>query len=208
MTPVEDGANPDKARELAQEILRQKRFQQPKPSRAAKQPFSWIMHRIGRFFHWLSLDATGGVGVWFWPIVAGIAVLIATVLIVRTIRLRGRMSRDPKIAARIAHESSAELQRRAESASKSGDFLSSVRLRFRAGLAALDERGVLLGSDHRTNRMIAASLGDAAPPFREVANVFDELRYGGLVPSRSHDDDARRLWTDILIRSPKPEAHR
>ncbi len=207
MNAVGESADPSKARDLAQEILRQKRFQQPKPPRPTKKPFDWIVHRLGRFFHWLSLDTKGGVGAWFWPSVAGLAVLVAAVLIIRAIRLRGRISRDPKTAARTAHESSAALQRQAEAASAAGDFVSSVRLRFRAGLAALDERGVLLGSDHRTNRVIAASLGDAAPPFRQVANVFDALRYGGLIPLRSHDDEASRLWKDILIRSPKPEGH-
>jgi hypothetical protein len=206
MTLAAETADPDKAREWAEKILSQKRFQEPKPRRALSNPFGWIGKQLAKLFHWNTGGTKFSGGEWIWGLIAGVAVLVALILITRAIRLRGRTNTvGPKTRSLPARESSAALQRQADHAAAAGDFVSSVRLRFRAGLAALDERGVLPGSDNRTNGTIATSLGDAAKPFREVATVFDALRYGNLVATQSHDESARNLWVEILTRSPRPQ---
>ncbi len=97
---------------------------------------------------------------------------------------------------RAAGERAADLERQAERAEREGRLADAVRLRFRAGVARLAERGVIPAARSTPSASIARTLDSQA--FDELAHRFDEIVYGG-APARTEDvEQARTEWPLVL----------
>ena len=90
----------------------------------------------------------------------------------------------------------AALRREAEAAEALGAFDDAVRLRFRAGLTTLDERGVLEVRPGTPTAVVARRL--RSPAFREVAAGFSAVAYGGAEADEGDARAAREGWERVL----------
>jgi Domain of unknown function (DUF4129) len=204
-SPIHTAANPADARRVAAKILSESRFQTPKPKGPRNGPWKWLGDRfswIGRLF---SFGKFHGNYDWVWPIVVGLCLLTGAVLVARTVHSRVVIKRLRARPIEILPPGT-QLMGQADAAAKAGDFASSVRLRFQGGLLLLAERSVLDSTSNRPNGLIASLLGEVAQPFRELARVFDALRYGGLSADESHEEQSRQLWRDVLARASAPSS--
>lgn len=191
----------DEARRAAAEILRERRFQPDRQPRPLKGVVTWFGNRLrwfGRPLSWIwrqlnKVIPGGGNVVWIVLTVIGLA--IVCVLIVRYGAWRGRRAAlSVDAASRV--QSADELERLATEAEARGDYNSSVRFRFRAGLRKLADARAVRAPEQRPNADLALHLAD--PNFGSLANRFDEVAYAGLTASASDADTARRAWPSVV----------
>ncbi|HEV2360624.1 MAG TPA: hypothetical protein VGS21_02870 [Acidimicrobiales bacterium] len=115
-------------------------------------------------------------------------------LIVYLIQRRApRLGREPEREA--THSTPLEpssLERSAAEAEENGDFELAVRLRFRAGLLRLEQRGLLAGREVRTSRDIGREL--RSPTFDRLADDIELIVYAKGPAEQSHARTSRELW--------------
>jgi len=193
--------DPDAARREAQHILSDGRFKSSSTPRPLRGPLKWIADRlndvfgpIGRF-----LERVPAV-VWWIFVAALVAFIVWMVVRVR----RRRVTAPPASAARRGPagnraEDADALEREADEAERSGDLERAVRLRFRAGLLRLGDRGVIryrpsvmTGEVRRTLR---------SERFDGLAGTFEAVTYGGRTAEHPDVDAARREWPHVLEES-------
>jgi hypothetical protein len=196
------GGDPAAAREAARAILREGRFHPP----AVPRPLHGFLRAIGRAlrepFHLLSEAVTslagvipgGAVVVWILIglAVTGVAVLLARrysrLALIRSTETPGGRAERPARAS--------DLLRWAEEAERDGRLEEALRLRFRAGLASLNERGVIGAPEGIPNLEVARRLHSHR--FDSLSRRFEEVTYGA---GRARPDDveeARRGWSAVL----------
>jgi hypothetical protein len=193
-------ADPDIARQVAEEILSDPRFH---PARGPR-PFAGFFHRVGellvdpviRFFRQIG-DVLPDVGSPAWLTMALAVVVAAAVL---TVRLSARRGRSASVTGRaVTGEDSLDpgrLERLADEAERGGDLDAALRLRFRAGLVRLDEAGVVRLRPGLTNSAVGRAL--RSPRFDELAGNFDEVAYGGRPATQADVATARTAWPAVL----------
>lgn len=190
------------AREQAREILSQRRFADSEVPRPFEKPLGWLGDRIddaGRGLARLfaSFDAALPGGRWVvWLLLGTLVAVIAVVLARSAIRRRGVAP--PGAAADPAEPppDPAELERRAAQAEAAGDYAGAVRLRFAAGVVALQRERVLGDEGALTTGAISTALGSEA--FDGLGRTFDAIAYGG---REARPDDARasrETWPVVL----------
>jgi hypothetical protein len=91
--------------------------------------------------------------------------------------------------------SAAALERQAALAEREGRWADAVRLRFRAGLARLTERGLITTAASTPTAEISQALH--SPPFDALACRFDEIVYGAAPAGQIDAEQARRGWADV-----------
>jgi hypothetical protein len=190
------------ARAVARSILAEGRFHTAVPHplqsllRAIGQAVSAPINAIGRWLDGLGGGVPGGRPVVLLMIVLVLAVV--GVLVGQT--LAGRRvaaARASATAARgTAPESAAELERAADAAEREGQLALAVRLRFRAGLLRLAERGAIERPGATPSREVASALG--SPEFELLASRFDEITYGGSGARAEDVQEARRRWAAVV----------
>ena len=191
-------------RREARELLAEDRFHEPSIPRPLRGVFVWLGERIdpladaiGDAIDRVAALLPGGRPVGY-ALLAGAALLGFAALASRTVRLRSR--RRVSAAARNADvalgPSPAELERAAMEAERAGDLSLAVRLRFRAGLVALERQGSISLRASLTTAAIAGRLDSRE--FAAVASSFEEVAYGGR-PAAAADVDAQRAgWPRVL----------
>jgi hypothetical protein len=108
-----------------------------------------------------------------------------------------------------ASEDPAELERAADAAERAGQLDVAVRLRFRAGLLRLGNRGAIRYRPSVTTNEVRRVLGSET--FDELARTFDAVAYGGRDAGPPDVDAARRefafglalgleQWRQALVR--------
>lgn len=195
--------DPDSAQRVASDILASRRFRSSPTPRPFRKPLSWLGDRVA------------GVGRWFARVLSHVpgevlfalgiaAVAIALLLIVRKVRAnRGR----PDLRARTDRiddddaEDPAELERAADAAERSGRFDAAVRLRFRAGLLRLGDRGAISYRPSVTTNEVRRVLGSGT--FEELARTFEAIAYGGRDAEPPDVDAARREWPRVVAGAAK-----
>jgi hypothetical protein len=203
--------DPDAARNVAREILADRRFH----PRRAPRPFAGFFRRVGevvvdpviRFFRRIG-DVLPSVGSVPWVLLAIVVVIVAAVLTVRLSARRGR-SRLPGGRSAVAGDDPLdpeELERRADEAERRGDLDSALRLRFRAGLARLDDAGVVRLRPGLTNAAVSRVL--RSPSFDELAGHFDEVAYGGRPATAADVAAARSVWPAVVEAARLPSGAR
>jgi hypothetical protein len=93
-------------------------------------------------------------------------------------------------------EDPADLERAADAAEHAGQLDVAVRLRFRAGLLRLGDRGAIRYRPSVTTNEVRRVLGSDA--FDELARTFDAIAYGGRDAEPPDVDAARREWPRIV----------
>jgi hypothetical protein len=195
-------ANAAAAREAAQAILGESRFHPP----AVPRPLHGLLHAIGtalrapaHFVARVVADLAGvipGGAPVVWILVA-LAVIATGVLIAR------RYSRLALL--RVGEDAgsgtgrpvqAAELMRWAEQAEREGRLEAAVRLRFRAGLASLNERGVIPAPAATPTTGVAERL--QSQRFDGLARRFEEIAYGAGRAAAADLEDARQGWSAVL----------
>ncbi len=91
------------------------------------------------------------------------------------------------------------LERAADAAERDGDLDRAVRLRFRAGLLRLGDRGAISYRPSVTTGEVRRSLGSAR--FDDLAETFEAVTYGGRPADPPDVARARREWPNVLEES-------
>lgn len=190
---------PDEARELAEKILAEDRFQPRKPGPLIR-PFAWVGEQatrvfgpIGRFFARVFGPIIGAL--FAQPIFA--ALVVAGLLALIFIAARRSAARrvvnfdSTKPAEAGLSVDPGDLERDALAAAVSGDHKLAIRLRFRAGLMRLRTSG-RLPANEVTNGDARMHLSE--PDFDELANDFDEIVYGGRTATKDDTSESEARW--------------
>ncbi len=187
--------DPDDARRAAQHILSDHRFRASPTPRPLHSPLQWlgdhVLAPIGRFFERLP------VGVW---LLAAAAVIVGLVwFIVRARARRGSRvtttSKRTRVALPEAEDPDA-LERAADDAERAGDLQRAIRLRFRAGLLRLGDRGAIEYRPSVTTGEVRRTLDSRR--FDDLAGTFEAVTYGGQPAEAPDTDAARREWPRVL----------
>jgi hypothetical protein len=194
--------DPDAARRVAEEILADPRYH----PRTAPRPFEGFFRRLGelivdpvvRFFGWIG-DLLPNVGSPPWIALAVAVVVVAAVVALRLSKGRGRQ-RFTAAGRRLDRDEEGlepdELERRADEAERRGDLDTALRLRFRAGLARLDDVGVVRLRPGLTNAAVSRAL--RSRDFDTLAVDFDEVAYGGRPATTADVTTARSTWPTVV----------
>jgi len=195
---------PRAARDQAREILSEERFQEPAFPTPFKGFFEWLGERLQPI-----LDAVGGLlGKLAGPLPGGRALLLGVLAALALVAIAALFSREVRrrqarsVAVHGASSPSEaradarELERLAAAAEGNGDLQEAVRLRFRAGLTRLDDRGAIRMRPSLTTGEVARRL--RSQPFERLAGDFDEIVYGGREAEPTDVDVARAEWPRVL----------
>jgi Domain of unknown function (DUF4129) len=193
----------DDARRLARTVLAEGRFHQP----SVPRPLHGVLRAIGEALRApvrVLNDAVVALGALFPGGVAVVWILLAILVLAVALVLAARRSRqtltsaDGRREARPGEvvERASDLIRAAENAERTGQLAEAVRLRFRAGLLRLAERGSIGSPRSTPTTEVSRILGSAE--FDELAHHFDEIVYGGSPPVSADVDAARREWPAVL----------
>ena len=192
------------ARHTAEQILAERRFR----GAHLPDPLGSLLHEVGDLLKAIGkaitdfidslLGGTGhGIGALPLVVVATVVLIASIVLTRRAIRTRqAAFERDLDAAPVEARADARTLEREADAAEGAGDFGRAVRLRFRAGLLRLDERGAVAVTASTTTREVARAL--RSPEFDRVAAGFDRVAYGHAEPAAADADLQRSGWQRVL----------
>jgi hypothetical protein len=189
--------DPDQARRTARDILEGRQYRSSPTPRPFRRQLTWVGDRahdvldpIGRFLSELPLAM----------VVSFAAAIIALVVffVVRLVRAR-RGSPDPRRSAAMPvaeTEHPDDLERAADEAERDGRLGDAVRLRFRAGLLRLGDRGAIRYRPSVTTNEVRRVLG--SDTFDELARTFEAIAYGGQAATEPDVDTARREWPRVV----------
>ena len=193
--------DPDSARRVAEDILADPRYH----PRRGPRPLAGFFERLGelvvdpiiRFFRSIG-EGLPSIGSPPWIALAAGVVIAALVVAVRLSSGRGRQ----RFASRglIGDDEHGlgpdELERRADDAERRGDLDAALRLRFLAGLARLDDAGIVRLRPGLTNAAVSRAL--RSRDFDGLANDFDEVAYGGRPATSDDVSAARSTWPAVV----------
>ena len=114
-------------------------------------------------------------------------------------RRAGTMSGTSAAARHRVDEESEDpdaLERAADDAERDGDLERAVRLRFRAGLLRLGQRGAIAYRPSVTTGEVRRALG--SDTFDELAETFEGIAYGGQAAQPPDIDTAKRAWPHVV----------
>ncbi len=192
------GVDPAVARAEARSILEDRRFKSEPVPRPLRGPLEWMGDRIQSLVRVVS-DLLRPVPGPTWVVVAAIAVAVGVLLLVRASSrpVGGGPRRDARRRG-VGGESEdpAALEAAAADAERRGDLATALRLRFRAGLLRLDERGAITFRPSLTTGEVRRLLGSET--FDDLASVFEEVAYGGRDPGIDEVAGAREAWPRLL----------
>jgi hypothetical protein len=132
-------------------------------------------------------------------------VALVVVLVSRAVAARGGRT-DARRAAEVPAvetESPDELERAAETAEREGRLDEAVRLRFRAGLLRLGDRGAIRYRPSVTTNEVRRVLGSET--FEDLARTFEAIAYGGQSATTPDVDTARRAWPRVVAGAERRE---
>ena len=196
--------DPDAARRAAQHILSDRRFHRDPAPKPLRGPLEWIGERLQSIASWIA-DILRPVPafVWLTLALAIVAAVIARIVVVAKRRSVGAPISGGRGYAFDGDESEdpAELERLAVDAERSGDLARAIRLRFRAGLLRLGERGVIAYRPSLTTSEVRRAIGSGT--FDDLARTFERVAYGGQDADAPDVDAARRDWPRVLDEATK-----
>ena len=193
-----DRVDPDRARHDAADILRDRRFRHDPAPRPLRGPLEWLGDRLRSVGNGVA-DAFRAVPGPTWVSVAFAAVLAIVALVVWLVRAQGI---SPAASARAGsardatRENPATLEREADAAERNGDLERALRLRFRAGLLRLDERGAIRYRPSLTTGEVRRLLGSET--FDDLAARFEQVTYGREPAEPDDLASARSNWPRVV----------
>ena len=193
--------DPDAARRVAEDILADARYH----PRRGPRPLAGFFERLGelivdpviRFFRSIG-DGLPDIGSVPWSALAAGVVIAALVVAVRLSSGRGRQRFASHGLFRDDEHGLGpdELERRADESEHRGDLDAALRLRFLAGLARLDDAGVVRLRPGLTNAAVSRTL--RSRDFDGLVNDFDEVTYGGRPATTDDVTTARSTWPAVV----------
>jgi Domain of unknown function (DUF4129) len=204
MTGRAGAVDPGDARRAAQHILSGRQFRPAPTPRPFRNQLNWLgdrLHPIVSWFGRVFSDIFGRnwvIGAAFVVIAIAVAYFVSKVRARRGSPDRRRPSLD---AAGDESEDPDELERAADGAERAGDLDRALRLRFRAGLLRLGDRGAIRYRPSVTTNEVRGVLGSET--FDELARTFEAVAYGGRDAERPDLDTARREWPRIVAGATK-----
>ncbi len=193
-------SDPGAAQRASHQILTESRFHQPNVPR----PLHGLLVAVGKVLESplsaveslvtaLAAIVPGGVaGVWalFALALAALAAALA-----RRLARAGLRGRTPT-AAGSELEGAVHLEAAALAAERDGRLADAVRLRFRAGLMRLSDRGAIPPAQSTPTREVARRL--RSERFEALAHRFDEIAYGHDGAVAADVERARHDWPRIV----------
>jgi hypothetical protein len=182
----------------ARDILAQQRFRGsdlPGPFHGLLERLSRWLHKLDGVFDWLNDLLPGGDAV-VWIVLAALVCAIAAIVARRVLSGRVSASEAAAAAAGAAPEDARALERRADEAEAAGDLATALRLRFRAGLLRLDERGAIEFRPSISTYEVRRAL--RSEDFDSLAATFDDVVYGGRPPAEDDLSSARERWPRVV----------
>jgi len=192
--------DPESVRQLADEILREPRYDVPAES-IPDRIMGWLGEQLTRLIE--GLVGGGGGAVVAWGILLGAAGAVIY-LLVRYGRITvGALAPDPEPEVMVELTRSArEWREEAEVLEGQGRWPEALRCRYRALVADLVRRGVIPEQPGRTAgeyaRDVAARVPDAAPAFAAATELFEAVWYGGAVTGAAEAERFRALDARVL----------
>ena len=191
--------DPDAARRQAQHILSDRKFRPSSTPRPLRGPLRWLGDRLESIFGPLG-RLLSHIPWWsWWVILAGVIGVIVWVIVRarRRIATRAKSGKPARRALDIDEDEDPDaLEREADAAERDGDLARALRLRFRAGLLRLGDRGAIRYRPSVTTGEVRRAL--ASERFDDLAGTFEAVTYGGRTADRPDVDDARREWPRLL----------
>jgi hypothetical protein len=181
----------------ARSVLSEERFQEDRVPGPFRRILDWIGDRLPNpSIDWLDDLLPGGRSV-IWIVLGALLATLAVVTsrLFLTRRVRAGMSA-ARLQAAARDEDPRALDRRAEAAEEAGDLEAALRLRFRAGLLRLDERGAIDFRASLSTSEVRHTLDSDA--FDALAATFDDVVYGGRTASPDDLAEARETWPRVL----------
>lgn len=198
--PVDLGR--DEARELAERELSKPSYDRDTP--LTTRVIRWIAERIGDLVDAASGTLSSSVGV---AAIVLVTAGLAAVILWRTGPLARTGSRRHEPVLPEHRRSAASHRAAADAAARDGDWPTAVTERYRATVAALEDRGVLDERSGRTADEAAREAGVVLPTvadeLRAGADRFDAVRYGGVSAGPDDDTAMRRLDDDVAASRPR-----
>ena len=193
---VAQAVDPDAARADARAILDDRRFRNDPAPRPFRGPLRWLGDRLDPVVRWIG-DAIDFVPWYVWLAIVLFITGLVVAWIVRRVQpaRRARSSRTPADRAAGA-EDPAVLEREADAAERRGDLERAVRLRFRAGLLRLGDRGAVDYRPSLTTSEVRALLG--SDTFDHLAGTFERVAYGGRKAEPPDVAEARTEWPRVV----------
>ncbi len=131
-----------------------------------------------------------------WAIVIAIAGGLTWLIAGRTARRRAALALATSQRSGRRTDSPAALERDAIEAERRGEHELALRLRFRAGLLRLDERGAIELRPSLPTGEVSRKLH--SDDFDRLAADFDSVVYGGRPAEAEDVEAARRGWDSVL----------
>jgi hypothetical protein len=193
--------DPGAARDQARQVLEGDRYRSRKVPRPLEGVLRWIGERVQDVLEPVGdlLSTPAGMALGLIVVVGGTTALVVA-LVRRRTRVAEQASRQRLGGRRV---DPAALDAEADRAEADGDLDGAVRLRFRAGIARLEQAGVVPArADATTARLVDRV---AVPAFAPLARSFDEVAYGGRAATTDDVASARRDWPAV-VREAEAEA--
>jgi len=197
---VAAAVDPDEARRTARDILDGRQYRSSPTPRPFRRQLTWIGDRVHDIFEPLG-RAIAALPLWV-VLTDAVAVLVLVVLlVVRLVRRRLGPPDQRRAAAMpvVEVENPDELERAADAAERAGRLDEAVRLRFRAGLLRLGDRGAIRYRPSVTTNEVRGVLGSET--FEELARTFEAVAYGGQTATGPDVETARREWPRVVAGS-------
>jgi hypothetical protein len=192
--------DPAAVRDLADEILRQSRYDVP-PKSIPDRILEWVGEQLTRLIE--GLVGGGGGAVVAWGILLG-ALAAVVYLLVRYGRVSlPALPRDPEPDVMVElTRSAAEWRAEAEALEADQRWADALRCRYRALVADLVRRGTIPEQPGRTAgeyaRDVAAQEPEVAPAFSAATELFEAVWYGGAVTGPAESERFQRLDRQVL----------
>ena len=195
-------------RSAARDVLAERRFHEPRVTGPFRRALAWIGDRVKRLDRLLNpLDVViPGPRAVVWVVLSALVFLIAALVARRTLSRRIRVAAEAAAAALPSAEDPRALERRASAAEAAGELETALRLRFRAGLLRLDERGAIEFRPSISTYEVRRAL--RSPDFDALAATFDDVVYGGRAAEPDDVAAARRQWPAVVKAVPREAAGR
>ena len=183
-----DTRTPEEIRRAAREIVSRPEFR-----RTPRSPVQVVLDWIGRQLDSLFNHVQGGNGDVLGFVIAGLAVAVIVVLLVRFAR---SLQRDPGTAVPLDADvgrPATDWKAEADAHEAAGEWREALRCRYRAMVADLAARGVVdevpgrTAGEYRT--AVTRSTPAAAPDFSGATELFERAWYGA--KPTGPDDSAR-----------------
>ncbi len=187
-------------RQDAREVLAQPRFH----SESVPGPFRRIIHWLGKLvpdlkpvLRWLDKLLPGPRSV-VWLVLGAAFAGVAWFIARRFLTTRISAATEAARAAAPAEFDPKALERQAAEAEAAGDLETALRLRFRAGLLRLDERGAIEFRPSISTYEVRRAL--RSDDFDGLAATFDDVVYGGREAVSGDVAEARERWPKVVQR--------